>query len=406
MIFAAVLIAAVFVVILQSRIYRKYMFDGLEYSVEVSSPEVFEDEEIYVYEEIRNNKLLPLPYLKVDTQLPDGLAFHIYEKDEKTGVRRETYPRVIHSIFVLRGKQMIRRRWRVKCDVRGTYTLGEVTVLADDVFGSSARAKVFEPTAGSRNTVVVLPKAISLEKRFTSSRYTSGDYLVNASLLTDPLLKAGARSYVPGDPTNRINWIQTAVRGELMVNVEEYTNRRQFNLIMNMQARDIEKIIPGPPSARAPVELCMTVVASILDSMANEVVPVRFICNTSPEPFGSEHSAAYTDDDEIGSKIFVSPAYRGRSDMIEALRMLAQLDLMISTPLEKMMDHILEHPHAYTGGGSVIFVSSYLSERMINFTYAMRRIGITVIYYITSSNINASIIPEDIEVHYKTYVED
>ena len=92
--------------------------------------------------------------------------------------------------------------------------------------------------------------------------------------------------------------------------------------------------------------------------------------------------------------------------MIEALRMLAQLDLMISTPLEKMMDHILEHPHAYTGGGSVIFVSSYLSERMINFTYAMRRIGITVIYYITSSNINASIIPEDIEVHYKTYVED
>ncbi len=406
MIFAAILIAAVFVVILQRKIYQKYMFDGLEYSVEVSSQEVFEDEEIYVYEEIRNNKTLPLPYLKVDTQLPDGLAFHIYEKDEKTGAMRETYPRVIHSIFVLRGKQMVRRRWRVKCGVRGTYTLGEVTVLADDVFGSSASAKVFEPTAGSRNTVVVLPKAIRLEKRFTSSRYTSGDYLVSASLLTDPLLKAGTRSYVPGDPTNRINWVQTAVRGELMVNVEEYTNRRQFNLIMNMQARDIERTIPGPPSGRATVELCMTVAASVIDSMANEAVPVRFICNTPPEPFGSEHNAAYTDDDDIGSKIFVSPAYRGRADMIEALRMLAQLELMISVPLERMLDHILQHPFAYTNGGSIVFISSYLSERMIHFTYAMRRLGITVIYYITSSNINAAIIPEDVEVHYKTFKED
>ncbi|MBR5741379.1 MAG: hypothetical protein IKX91_02380 [Firmicutes bacterium] len=175
---------------------------------------------------------------------------------------------------------------------------------------------------------------------------------------------------------------------------------------MNMQARDIEKVIPGPPSARAPVELCMTVVASVLDSMANEIVPVRFICNTPPEPFGEEHSAAYSDDDEIGSRIFVSPAYRGRSDMIDALRMLAQLDLMISTPLEKMMDHILLHPFAYTNGGNIVFVSSYLSERMIHFTYAMRRLGITVIYYITSANINAAIIPEDIEVHYKTYTED
>jgi hypothetical protein len=43
---------------------------------------------------------------------------------------------------------------------------------------------------------------------------------------------------------------------------------------------------------------------------------------------------------------------------------------------------------------------------MINFCYAMRKIGITVIFYITSSSINAAIIPEDIEVHYKTFIED
>jgi len=175
---------------------------------------------------------------------------------------------------------------------------------------------------------------------------------------------------------------------------------------MNMQSRDIEKQIPGPPSFRVPVELCLTVVASILDSVSSENIPVRYICNTPPEQFGEEFSAAHGDDDEIGSRVYVSPAFKGKMNMITALRMLAQLDLTISVPIEKMLDHILENPYGYTSGGNIVFVSSYLSERMINFCYAMRKIGITVIFYITSASINAAIIPDDIEVHYKTFIEE
>lgn len=407
MIYIAIVIAAVLVFVIQAKIYRKYAFDKLEYKVTLSTQEIFEDEEIYVYEELRNNKFLPLPFLKVDTELPDGLSFHIVEQDKKDrSILRDTYPRIIHSIFVLHSNQMIRRRWRVRCDVRGTYHLGNVTMLADDIFGSLTVAKVIEPEIKAENTLVVLPKAINLEKEFTSSKYTNGDFIVRSSLLTDPLLKAGVREYVPGDPMNRINWMQTAVRNELMINVEEYSNRHQFNIIMNMQSRDIEKQIPGPPSFRDPVELCLTVVASILDSVSSENIPVRFITNTPPEQFGDDMSAASGDEDDIGSKVFVSPEFKGKMNMITALRMLAQLDLVISTPIEKMLDHILENPYAYTSGGNIIFVSSYLSERMINFYYAMRKMGITVIFYITSTSINATIIPDDIEVHYKTYVEE
>lgn len=406
MIFIAIVLAAALVFIIQAKIYKKYAFQNLEYKVTVSTQEIFEDEEIYVYEELRNNKFLPLPFLKIDTELPEGLSFHIVELDKKSGVMKETFPRIIHSIFVLRGHQMIRRRWRVRCDVRGTYHLGNVTMLADDIFGSMTVAMKIAPDIGAENTVVVLPKAINLEKNFTSSKYTSGDFLVRTSLLTDPLLKAGVREYMPGDPMNRINWMQTAIRNELMINVEEYTNRHQFNIIMNMQSRDIEKNIPGPPSFRDPVELCLTVVASILDGVSSENIPVRFISNTPPEVFDKEFNASYGEDDEIGEKIFVSPVFKGKMNMITALRMLSQLDLTISTPIEKMLDHMLENPYAYTSGGNIIFVSSYLSERMINFYYAMRKEGVTVIFYITSANINAAIIPEDIEVHFKTYRED
>ncbi len=406
MIFIALAISVVIVFLIQGKIYRKHAFDNIEYNITVSTREVFEDEEIYVYEEIRNNKALPLPYLKVDTELPDGLTFHIVEPDKKTGELKTTYPRIIHSIFVLRGHQQIRRRWRVRCDTRGTYHLGSVTMLADDILGYNTMAKVFEPGKDSKQTIVVLPKAILLEKHFTSSKYTSGDFVVQSSLLSDPLMKAGIREYTPGDPMNRINWMQTAVHNTLMVNLEEFTNRHQFNIIMNMQSRDIEKTVPGPPSSRMPVELCLTVIASILDSVSSENIPVRFICNTPPEPFGEDLNAARDIDDEIGKKIFVSPVFKGKTNIITSLRMLAQLELMISTPIEKMLDHIVENPYGYTSGGNIVFVSSYLSERMINFCYALRKIGITVIFYITSASINATIIPDDIEVHYKTYLED
>lgn len=407
MIFIALAISVLIVFIAEGRIYKKHAFDNIEYNVTVSTGEVFEDEEIYIYEEIRNNKSLPLPYLKVDTELPEGLTFHIVEADNKNKGLKDTYPRIIHSIFVMRGHQQIRRRWRVRCDTRGTYHLGSVTMLADDIFGYHTIAKVFEPGSESKQTVSVLPKAVDLEKHFTVSKYTNGDFIVQSGLLSDPLIKSGVREYMPGDPMNRINWMQTAVRNSLMVNLEEFTNRHMFNIIMNMQARDIEKSIPGAPSARFPIELCLTVVASVLDSVSSENVPVRFICNTPPEQFGEEAMTAARDkNDSIGEKIFVSPVYKGKTNIITALRMLSRLELMISTPIEKMLDHILESPYSYTSGGNIIFVSAYLSERMINFCYAMRKLGVTVVFYITSASINATIIPEDIEVHFKTYLED
>lgn len=403
MIFVAFAVAFLFVFLVQRAVYAKHAYDEVRYRMSLDTFEIFEDEEIYVYEELENKKMLPLPFVKVEASLPEGLTFHIVETDKRTGQLRETFPRVIHSIFVLKSNEMIRRRWRVRCNVRGTYVLGSATLVTDDILGSNLQAKVYTPEATGKNVLVVLPKAIDLGKHFTSSKYANGAFTVPASLLTDPLLKAGVREYANGDPMNRINWKQTAVHGSLMVNIEEYTQKQQFNIIMNMQSRDIEQRVPGPPTARNLVELAITVVASILDNVANDNVPVRFICNTPP--FDAEMCTAVREGDEIGEKIFISPTYKGRGDMITALRMLAQMELMISVPIERMLDHIVENPYAYTSGGNIIFVSAYLSERMINFCYNLRKLGIHMIFYITSTSSNALIIPDDIEVHFKTFID-
>lgn len=409
MLFIALLISLIGVYLLQYFLYKKFAFSHVQYTVETGSREVFEDEEIYIYEQLTNDKLLPLPFVKVDTELPEGLTFCITTEDSSATLR-ETYPRVIQSLFTLRSHEIVRRRWKIRCNTRGTYVLGNSTMLVNDILGTYMQSKIVTPdkpenadSVDHKNVLVVLPKAIALEKEFTASAYTSGDILVQRSLLSDPLYRAGVREYQNGDPMNRINWKKTAAEQTLMVNIEEFTKQYAFNILINMQSRDMEKGIPGPPSIRSAVELCITVAASILDSVATERIPVRLICNTPPEQFGEGNSMAVSDEDTDGQKVFISPAYQGRGDIITALRMLAQMELMISLPIEKLLDHMVQNPYAYTSGGNIIFVSSFLNERMIQFCYAMRRQGITVIFYITTTSNNAQWIPDDIEVHFRAY---
>jgi len=405
MLFVTIIIALIVVYLIQYRVYRYKAFESITYRVIVEKSEVFEDDEVYIYEELGNHKLLPLPFVKVDTELPDGLAFCITKKNKQNGKFHEAFSQVIHSLFVLRSHEMIKRRWKIRCVHRGTYTLGNATILTNDILGTHMQSRIMTPEAGDRNVLVVLPRAIALEKEFTASSYTNGEISVHHSLISDPLLRAGVREYQSFDPMNRINWLKTAAHQQLMVNVEEYTRRHTFNIIMNMQSKDFEKNIPGTPSNREAVELCLTVAASILDNVSSDMTPVKFICNTPPDQFGEGYSAALTSQDEIGENIFISPAYTGKRDMIIALQMLARMTLIVSTPVEKMLDHIVDNHSVYANGGNIIFISAFLNERMINFCYTMRKLGITVIFYITTTFNNAKIIPEDIEVHFKAYKE-
>ena len=60
---ALVLIAAYFV---QMRIFRRHIFDDLTFTEKLDETEVTVGDDIYLYEEITNDKGLPIPYLKAD----------------------------------------------------------------------------------------------------------------------------------------------------------------------------------------------------------------------------------------------------------------------------------------------------------------------------------------------------
>lgn len=398
-IFIPIIIAVFAAAAIQSRIFDKNAPKQLTYRAFFSSGEVFEGESIFLYEELTNGKSLPVPNAKIYTELPDGLKLHLVGN----GKKEDSYEDSIQSIFVMRGHERIRRRWRVSCEKRGIYRAGNANIVTGDILGlsSSSFPAKYEKTDGKPEAITVLPRAVDLDAYFTSSQLPDGSYAVLRSIITDPLMMCGARPYTELDPMSKINWKLSAKAGELTVNTEEPVRKHSFNIIMNMQSRTIEHIahVAGNPAS---VELCITVCASILDSIAAENIPVKIYMNSPPEMLESFGAYALSEE-KTDDQITATQTYCGRSDTLSALRLLAALPAEYSCGFEALLDSASSDPSLYAGHSNIIVISSYICERMIIFYENMRAQGINVIFYITTVNQNAQAIPEHIPVFYRSY---
>lgn len=394
----ALILAAVAVLVLQEWYYNRHAMEDLEYSASLSTEEVFEDEDVYLYEVLSNKKTLPLPNLRAESELPEGLFFRLHGGKEEKG--RDRLTRSVESVFVLHGDEQIRRRWRVSCRRRGVYRVGSVLLVAGDILGVSPVSRRITESEGKKGVLTVLPRPIDLGALFVSSAYFSGDRLAPRSMLTDPMLLSGTRDYSPLDPMNKINWKSTAAHGKLMVNVEEYTRRQRFTLLLNMQSRPIE-LHPEEPSDTSAIELGISVCATLLDRLSASETPVRLLINTDA-PFFEEMSIARHTVNDAGNTVALTPEYRGKQDVIRALRVLASLPMYISASAEATWDYLAAQIGLLADGGNVVIVSAYLDERMLVLNDMITRAGCHAVFYITGSSQN-TVIPDDVEVYFRTW---
>lgn len=317
---------------------------------------------------------------------------------ETDRLRKIKHTGSIQSLFVLRPYASIRRRWRLTCKKRGDYVLKGVLATASDILGMGVQSKFIELSNNERNRLIVLPRPEDLAGNYTSSRYLCGDIISSICPVTDPIRLCGARDYLPSDPMRLINWKSTAAHNKLMVNVEERTVRHRFSLLLNMSSRQIEKSnVPSDPAA---IERCITLCTSILDRIAAEDVPVRFISNYPPEEM-AEFGGEPLSDDEIGSLVGKCGPFRGTRDMIYALRMLAMLKMKISTPIDRVFDHIVAHPDLYRENENMIIVTSYIDRRMINLKEALAAEGVRVIFYVATTRNEVGALSESDDVYFR-----
>jgi len=409
MLFAAVVLIVVIAYLIERTVYRRYTYEKLTYKASLDASEVTVGDDVYLYEELTNEKILPLPYVKVASLLPEGLAFRLTVADKpknneavaRKGKTREQFVSNVESIFVLKGRQRIRRRWRISCRKRGVYSLGDVMIVSNDLIGFNPMSKELTVPKSKSTTITVLPQSVDLERDFTATRYFAGDVVTNHSLLSDPMLRCGVRDYTPIDPISKINWKLTAVHGHFMVNVEDYVQKIQSNVILNTCSQIIERGEDTPESSEF-IEYNITVAASLLERFATDNVPSRLIANTPPE---SIHEDFYAGDDEVGKKIMVTPPFTGKSGLLDAMRTLAILPMKFSMPIERMLDYMMDNPHLFTANSNIIFVTAVLDGRMVEFYRGMAKQGIDVVFYVTTSNRGISEIPPEMKVFYRTYFD-
>lgn len=371
---------------------RAEMEAALEYRFSFDTDEVFRGEYLTLCQTVTNRSARPIPFLKLETLLPEGLEIVLAGEREETAHSAE-------SIWTLCPSEQVERRWRVIAKKRGVYPAESVGLhaVSNDPLGANEFSLSIRPTDGNAPALRVLHCAAEEIRNLALTAALTGDASQPQGILRDPMAYAGVRAYTASDPLNTVDWKQTARLGQPVVRQCEAIRNDAYQVVLNMQTVLIE---PHPPALTSPqyIEECITICASLLDSAAGRNIPVRLFVNTDPAGLSSGSAAGA---DGIAARIFASEEYRTGDGMLEAYRTLAELPLAMSVPVEQMMDEMLSDPGRYTGGGNMVFVTTYLDGRMLNFAAAMRECGVRVVFFVLTSGQNAPQIPEEIPVYFR-----
>jgi uncharacterized protein (DUF58 family) len=176
---------------------------------------------------IENRKLLPLPRLDLDDEVPEDchIAGAVTLQSHKTG--RAT----LTNAFSLWAMQRITRRYRMFALERGAYTLGPMKLRSADPLGVLTRDQLIDQPA----YLLVHPLRMPLERLGLPPHAPFGDLSSKRRLLADPLRVAGVRDYAARDDPRHIHWKVTARTGTLSTKVFEPSAHHTLMVFLDMR---------------------------------------------------------------------------------------------------------------------------------------------------------------------------
>jgi uncharacterized protein (DUF58 family) len=139
--------------------------------------------------------------------------------------------RTLVNLLSLRWYERVRRHYRLTADRRGAFEFGPAVITSGDIFGFRTRTLDIE----GRQTVLVYPKIVPLEKLGLKAARPFGDFGTERRVAADPLRLAGVREYQSGDSLRHIHWKATAHRGALQTKVFDPSASRPLVVFLNSQ---------------------------------------------------------------------------------------------------------------------------------------------------------------------------
>lgn len=348
------------VIALQSYIYSKWGLSRVQYTRSFSEVAVFEGEEIKMTDEIANKKLLPVPWLRLESKINENLQFKGQDQVEQdTEQAQSQQSEIIHGnyhrmLFSLLPYQRIRRKQNLICQKRGFYHFDNVDLSTGDVFGFGEDSKNVQSPA----EIIVYPSLLAMDDIPLPTHSWLGDVVVRRWIIEDPFLTAGVRDYSAGDPLNSINWKATARTNELQVTKKDFSADHHLMIYVNFnQTGDIWH----PIVDKQLTEQSLSYAATIAEFSISKGISTGFGCNSY-----------------MGQKTNETiriEAENSRQQLTYILETLAKLEVDANKSINSFLQEDIDRR---TTGKDILIITAFVSSKMKENILQLEELGNSV----------------------------
>ena len=339
---------AVVVVLLalgQTLYYHRRGLRRVQYARKFSRDRVFAGEEVELTEVLSNDKLLPVPWVRVESRISSRLRF---QRQENLNIAMDLFHK---SMFFLGSYSKITRRHRILCTRRGYYDCSLVSIVAGDLFGLAHDRTDCRTEA----KLLVYPPLLAPPELPDTALKWQGDVTARRWILPDPILVTGIRDYRSGDPQRDVHWGATARTGKLQVKQRDYTVSPRAMLFLNCQIS--ANLMGGmEPNQLEFLENGVTLAASLAAWCVQNGVDVGFMAN------GENINAP-------GVTVSVEPRC-SQAHLERILEELSLLRIKMVLDIDTLLDKQLQ---AGITDMDLLIISAYWDERLEQRAQRLRR---------------------------------
>lgn len=249
-----------------AKLWSRFSLVGVHCQRFLSEQRLFPGEYIELKLRLVNRKLLPLPWVQVDDEIPTGWAPNTSPKPGS----RPGFDFLSNATSLL-WYTGVSWRYRLCCNKRGYYSLGPIVVTSGDIFGFYPRS-IPQPLV---DHIIVYPKLFPLAQLGLSSLYPLGETKAERRIFEDPTRNIGVRDYSPHDSLRHIHWKASARHQKLQVKVFEPTTTLKVVLFLAIDSFEHDGV-----HNEEDFELGISTAASIANYVTERGSPIGLFVNT------------------------------------------------------------------------------------------------------------------------------
>lgn len=361
----AAIIGAYLIYTLERFLYRRFWKRNLEVTITLSDQCAMEGDQLILYETVRNQKLLPIPVMKVKFMTSRYLSFLDLRDTEVTD---HTYRNDMISVMMY---QKLTRSLPFLCTKRGYYTIDKLVLVCSDLLLETELVTDYDLNV----SLYVYPRPIDYAKVEIPFRSMLGTILTRRFINEDPFEFKGIREYQTYDTMSKVNWKASAKTGSLMVNIYDHTASRQVKILLNFEH---ETLLRYEELEEESIRLAATFAE-------------RFIGQGIP-------TSVYTNGrDCITRELLKVPAGSGSNHLRTIHETLARIDTSLSIPT--FTDALWEELNNISSDEYILLISSYQRKDLLEQLSQLSRNKVDFFWIVPVNNEVKLTISDELKSH-------